>query len=342
MKRGLLGLVSIICLLAVFFPLGAFTVSADETGYKELTTVDFTAGSTEIDGGVFDTLAKMGSAKAEAVSEDGETFARVTSTSKGYGGLYVTTPLDIPRQTYEVTITYRLNKGFKAYNKNFTFRFKNKNRDHYLFAHDDNYSSKIGVWTTETFTLTPYEAFQGFQIFAYMEDGSSFDIKEVKFGYKADVRFNEYNEFFGDKPKDVTVDFNLYGKTFDKVYYWDEDGSEELEVLDPSNYTLKMASTTHSTPLEELMASGSITFKKEYLSTLKDGRRGFVFELDGVKYATIVNILHSNVFDDPVSLKYTDLGEEEKSGYGLMIGAASAILLTVVIVGGVVVLKKKR
>ena len=175
-----------------------------------------------------------------------------------------------------------------------------------------------------------------------MEDGSSFDVKEVKFGYKADVRFTEYNEFFGDRAKDVTVDFNLYGKTFDKVYYWDEDGSEELEVLDPSNYTLKMASTTPSTPVEELMASGSITFKKEYLSTLKDGRRGFVFEVDGVKYATIVNILHSNVFDDPVSLKYTNIVEEEKSGYGLVIGAASAVLLTVIIVGAVVVIKKKR
>ena len=171
MKKRLLGLVSIICLLAVVFSFGAFTVSADAQ-FVDLTTLSFenltvgatsTSAATAIQTGnaYFDRIHPSGGTM-EVMEEGGVKFVRTTSnTSESFVSFrpLAASKADLPAQDYRITITYRLSDNFANQSgkedKTFVIRSRSTtNSDERILAPEDYATNLDSILKNRDFTLS--------------------------------------------------------------------------------------------------------------------------------------------------------------------------------------------
>ncbi|MBE5756602.1 MAG: hypothetical protein E7342_02265 [Clostridiales bacterium] len=347
MKKRLLGLVSIICLIAVIFSFGAFTVSADAQ-FVNLTTLSFenltvgtasnsTSEKIQTGNAYFDTIYPRGGTMV-VMEEGGEKFVRTTSTTNTSYVAFVPTAAskaDLPAQDYQITITYRLSDDFanqagKA-DKTFVIRSQSSGGadDTRILASED-YAQAKGTWKTTTVVSKAKGDLTGYWLFAYVNSGCYIDIKSIEWKASAQPLFDQKADFNAAAPADVTYVADTKGADITKVEVWNKT-TEEFETLDASNYVI---------------GNGTMTVKASYLSTLSNGLKSIICYVNGVKYATVIYVYNSTVAEDPVSLgkptNTPDAPAEEKGGCGSVITATSVALASVLLAGAVVVLKKKH
>ncbi|MBR2614416.1 MAG: hypothetical protein IKC71_02320 [Clostridia bacterium] len=344
MKKRLLGLVSIICLIAVIFSFGAFTVSADAQ-FVSLTTLTFedltvgtasnsTSEKIQTGNAYFDTIYPRGGTMV-VMEEGGEKFVRTTSTTNTSYVAFVPTAAskaDLPAQDYQVTITYRLSDDFANQagktDKNFVIRSQSSGGadDERILASED-YAQAKGTWKTTTVVSTSKGDLTGYWLFAYVNSGCYIDIKSIEWKASAQPLFDQKADFNAAAPADVTYVADTKGNDITKVEVWNKT-TEEFETLDASNYTFDIDAKT-------------MTIKKEYLSGLTNGLKSIICYVNGAKYATVIYVYNSTVVEEPVSLG-KPVEDDDKGGCGSVIGTAGAIVSVLSLAGAVVVLKKKK
>ncbi|MBE5756604.1 MAG: hypothetical protein E7342_02275 [Clostridiales bacterium] len=358
MKKRLLGLVSIICLLAVIFSLGAFTVSADSE-YDAFTTLTFesltvgtkSTGSTEkvkTGNTYFDEFYPRGGT-VEVMEESGEKFVRTTANGSSFVAFVpcAASKAKLPATDYRITITYRLSDPFTSTNsgKNFAIRSQSSggSSDEKILANAD-FATSTGTWNTKTVISNSKGTLTGYWLFAYVAKDCYFDIKEIKFEKSSLPVFDkDIKEFDARNPEDVTIDFDLSGKTLDGVDFWNEDWYEYTpdfeQGLDNPSKVREPLDQKYYTFDEE---NEKVIISKDFLATLTSGQKSVIFEVGGLDYAVIINILHSDIHDTPISLGKNPAGTDTESGCGSVITATSAVLASALLAGAVVVLKKKH
>ena len=358
MKKRLLGLVSIICLIAVIFSFGAFTVSADAQ-FVDLTTLSFenltvgatsTSAATAIQTGnaYFDRIHPSGGTM-EVMEEGGVKFVRTTSnTSESFVSFrpLAASKADLPAQDYRITITYRLSDNFANQSgkedKTFVIRSRSTtNSDERILAPED-YATAKGTWKTTTVVSTAKGDLSGYWLFAYVNSGCYFDIKSIEWEVPTTPLFDQKADFDASNPADVTYVADTKGADITKVEVWNKK-TEAFETLATSNYVFDVDAKT-------------ITIKKEYLATLTNGLKSIICYVNGYQYATVIYVYNSNVYDDEVSLKdpnYNPSNPDKPNddpnndtpapsgGCGSIITATSAVLASALLVGSIFVLKKK-
>ncbi len=295
-------------ILSVLQP--AAVSAADINGWNLIANVDFdamlgtstAAGSSVIPEGTL--YNKIAVTTSSAKSTDGSftvmkdeegAFARMAYSESAKSGGWVSASFSfdsLPIQEYKFKITYRISKNCVSTNSSKTFFMRlraEKNQDYVILDSDDleNAVASYTDWVTETFTMeATYEPIAA-RLYGYISPGSYIDIKEVNI-YESDYPlFDKFTEFFGDRPRDVIIHFDLRkmaDKGISKIL--DYSNYPEVKELDSSAYVL---------------TNTKLTLKKEFLSTLPNGRKTFVFVVGGISFGSVVSIIHSKAQPAPVS-----------------------------------------
>ncbi len=197
MKNRFFALILVSLMLLSVFSLNASAVDIPEdyTHYGVM-NFDGLAGQTVATGGdyaieiektLFHKLTVAGKASLEIMSENGETFGRLTCTEAGsHVSWFIECPL-FPIGKFYLTLTYRVSSNFTPKNdsKALFLRFPNASAgcDAIILTPEQLQNGNYTEWRTETFEVQPDNDFRAARFYCYMDTNNYFDIKEAVFSF---------------------------------------------------------------------------------------------------------------------------------------------------------------
>ncbi|MBR2614518.1 MAG: hypothetical protein IKC71_02840 [Clostridia bacterium] len=280
-----------------------------------------------VNSGIFSKVGLQGSGKVEIMEEEGEKFARATSSGSSFVALSCIPRENQPITKFKLTITYRFSDGlnFKDKNRGFVGRIWDGNAQHTAdkqFVVKSANPADYTDWTTSTVEIETKYVSNSIWFFTFTDAGEYFDVKEVSLTKVGTPVFTERYDYDASKNEDLVVSCDLKGHTITKIDNWSD--PDNVKVVDMANYVIANDGK-------------SITFKKEFLQTLKPGAKSLAITVKGLDYIVVVNVYNSTVADAPVKG-----GVDVETGCGSVIGVTGAILSSVLLAGSIVVFKKKK
>lgn len=357
MKNRIFALASLMAIIFTLF-CGAFTVSAGEIPWEEVGSFSFKSmkvGTTsEKDGAyanissrLFDRVGLKGTGKVEIMKEGDDVFARATATaSKKFVTLSCLPRENLPISTYKVTFTYRFSEGmtFTDANRGFVVRIWDGNSSH---THDKQAVTKgtdlsaYTEWRTATVEIETKYNSSSLWFFVYTEAGEYFDVKDISISKLADPKFPETVNYDASKNNDLVINSDLCGHVLDKIDDWSNPA--DVKVLDTANYVIGEDGK-------------GITFKREFMQTLKAGEKSFAFNVEGLDYIVVVKVYNSSVVDPPVKAGVIKTEAQEPTTepteptennnntalIAIIAGAAVVVAAAAVVITVIAVKKKKK